>query len=257
MNKAIHCHFRISKFEQEFPFYRDNKYDLEIYLPGEYVDDWQTSGVKEQITEIMESYNPSLTIHAPIYDFSPTSLDPVIRKLWMQRTLECFKVADFCHAKNIVFHSNYSDLHYSRVKQKWVERTAAFWREAAKEVPENVKIAIENIYDSGPELLAQVIDEVNHPQVGHCFDIGHYAVWGNRVSVEEWLKHFDGKIFELHLHDNMGDIDSHLGMGQGTIDFASLFKALGTLKDDPEYCIEGMKPEDNVICLEYLRKHLK
>ena len=254
MQKPIHCNFKIERFEAYFDFYRENRLGLEISLSGPTLDNWESNGTLEKLQKIKDAWNPSMSLHSPFFDFKPDSVDSAIRNLWFERTLECFRLAEFINAKTIVFHSTYNDLQMRTARRPWVERTLEFWREALPQLPECSKIVLENIYERTPELLAEVIAELNHPRVGHCFDFGHYAAWGNGCSLKDWFAYFPGKVFELHLHDNHGDEDSHMAIGEGSLNFKGLIDAIAPFRDEVIYTIEGT-PRNDAISYEYIRKN--
>jgi sugar phosphate isomerase/epimerase len=56
-------------------------------------------------------------------------------------------------------------------------------------------------------------------------DIGHHHVFGKK-PLKEWVETLGKKIMELHLHDNNGEEDTHLAIGKGNADFASLFQLI-------------------------------
>jgi sugar phosphate isomerase/epimerase len=68
------------------------------------------------------------------------------------------------------------------------------------------------------------------PDIGICFDIGHWhcfsAIRGERQDLDQWIDAFAPRLRHLHLHDNDGSYDAHLGLGQGTIPFDELLRAL-------------------------------
>jgi sugar phosphate isomerase/epimerase len=55
-------------------------------------------------------------------------------------------------------------------------------------------------------------------------DIGHANLFGN--SPEEFIRRFRKKLRHVHAHDNMGDMDLHLPIGTGTIDWEGTIRTL-------------------------------
>lgn len=117
-----------------------------------------------------------------------------------------------------------------------------------------VKIVIENmpsfIYMLGQNAkdLEFLLEETD---LKICFDIGHANTMG---QIDEMLETFRGRIGNIHIHDNMGDRDSHLTMGEGNIDFA---KALSKLKGyKGNYIIEAKSLESAIVSKKKLEKLL-
>jgi sugar phosphate isomerase/epimerase len=105
----------------------------------------------------------------------------------------------------------------------WVERNAAFWREAL--TGRSVEVCLENSWGDSPELLAGEVDEISLPNVGACLDVGHaHLQGGNRT--DEWVEALGPRIRHMHLHDNDGASDQHHAVGDGTVDWHRVIAAL-------------------------------
>lgn len=113
----------------------------------------------------------------------------------------------------------------------------------------DVKIALENNVspaDTVDELIA-IVEAVNSPYVGVCFDSGHahemsklpgkspadidsftQQVWNNNIILGEnnAVDRLAPYIIECHLHDNNGLFDQHLLPGEGTIDWDHIIDVL-------------------------------
>ncbi|GAB4281000.1 MAG: hypothetical protein Kow0029_25900 [Candidatus Rifleibacteriota bacterium] len=96
----------------------------------------------------------------------------------------------------------------------------------------DLKIAFENIYDSGPFDLAKLLSVINHQNAGICLDIGHFNVFCRNHKLSEWCELLGKKIFELHLHDNDGTADQHIAPGDGKIDYLPLIEWYKSLTAD-------------------------
>lgn len=87
-----------------------------------------------------------------------------------------------------------------------------------------VKIAIENLTkDWEIRQLNQLIDDIDHPLLGICFDTGHAAIYGN---VEKELRRCGGRLIGLHIHDNHFNEDEHIIPFRGKIDWKAFTSAL-------------------------------
>ena len=88
--------------------------------------------------------------------------------------------------------------------------------------------------------------------IGMCFDIGH-AHTTDQMSEMMVLK---DKFINVHVHDNLGDKDAHLPLGQGTIDF-SVLRELTNYKGN--FIIEAKRPdiEEAVASKLFLEKILE
>lgn len=88
----------------------------------------------------------------------------------------------------------------------------------------NIKIAIENL-ESGWTIkhINQLIDDINHPLLGICFDTGHAAIYGD---VNNELRQCGNRLLGLHIHDNLFTEDDHFAPFRGKIDWQSFAAAL-------------------------------
>jgi sugar phosphate isomerase/epimerase len=105
-----------------------------------------------------------------------------------------------------------------------IEHLQAFAR------PLGVTLLLENIQNevTQPEHLAEIIRIGHFGQVGVCLDAGHAHIMGGVAAAVETLKPL---IASTHLHDNLGDRDTHLWPGEGSVDWQA---AMAGLKDAPK-----------------------
>ncbi len=90
-----------------------------------------------------------------------------------------------------------------------------------------ITLALENGHESVEDLqrLAAIVEELQHPNVGWCFDSGHansYSPLG-AVGVVELLAN---NIVTCHLHDNYGSDDDHNPPGEGNVVWNELIPRL-------------------------------
>ena len=68
-------------------------------------------------------------------------------------------------------------------------------------------ILIENIFEETPEMLKELIETINLPNVKINLDIGHAKL--GKVSLEEWIRELKDHIDYIHVHSNDGLYDNH------------------------------------------------
>jgi len=92
----------------------------------------------------------------------------------------------------------------------------------------DMRVAVENmvnmpaILGRRPEEVMGIIETVDRENLGFIFDVGHANTNGN---VEDFLK-YRGKMIHLHVHDNHGERDEHLPVGNGTVPWKKVVQAL-------------------------------
>ena len=115
-----------------------------------------------------------------------------------------------------------------------------------------IKLAFENV--RVPQHTQAVLDEFTAPHVGLGFDAGHAHLWAPEM---DWLTLYKDRVFAIHLHDNMGDDDTHQLPMDGGINWIDTMKKLAassytgsiTLESDFRSC----KVYEQAGLEEYLR----
>lgn len=185
------------------------------------------------LKELAESKDLKLTLHSPFADINIASPNPVLRKAVLKLHKKSIVHAHQLDCQIWVFHPGLkTGVSYFYPEKDWqlnlesVKNLLRFSREY------NVTIAIENVPEPFPFLMKSVDDfsrfyeEIGEP-VGLTLDIGH-ANLNNQI--QDFIKHFSDRIVHIHVSDNDGTSDAHLGIGYGNIDWeriARLIKELG------------------------------
>ena len=86
--------------------------------------------------------------------------------------------------------------------------------------------------------------------MGMTLDIGH----AHHSKIPENEMYFDS-IKHIHIHDNMGDDDTHLPLGEGNIQFKDIINTFEDKNYDGIYMIEVNNKDSIKKSLEYLKKN--
>ena len=138
-----------------------------------------------------------------------------------------------------------SDIGMNRVR-KLVERAEK----------KGVRIAVENVRNT--HILNHVLDSIESPMLGLCYDSGHDYIWS--PVPYELLDKYKNRIFALHLHDNMGRTDDHLAPGKGKVNWNavrigienSAYQGSYTLEIDGTEIFTLQTPQEYLLsCFEY------
>ncbi len=184
--------------------------------------------------------NPALTLHGPFMDLNPMAFDRKIQDVTMERFDQAYEAAAELGAEKIVFHSCMVPTVY--FAWGWADRMIEFWNRFLQD-KSGIGICMENVLDESAQLFADVIQGVDHPDFGICLDLGHAHCYA-KDSEEIWIRKLAGHIRHVHLHDNCGDGDRHLALGEGTIRWKECIQVIQ--KENPEvtWTIENMKKDD-------------
>lgn len=101
------------------------------------------------------------------------------------------------------------------------------WAMAREGSRRGVRLCLENLSEP-PEDIQPLLTEC--PELGLTLDIGHAQILCSQNTTVTFLERWPERIYHVHAHDNRGgdrvEDDLHLPIGEGTIDFPSIFQAL-------------------------------
>lgn len=175
-----------------------------------------------------------LIVHGPFLDLNPMAYDRYVLEITRQRYEQAYLAAQFLGAKKIVFHTCYIPKVYMLIG--WADRVVDFWNRFL-EGKDGIQIVMENVED--PEILPilEVAEKVQHPDFGICLDIGHAHCYA-REPVTEWAQQLRQYIKHIHLSDNDGTADSHLGIGSGTVPAQETLSCIHAYQPEVTHTIE-------------------
>lgn len=235
-----HIHVPYKRLYEFIEQIQREKLDLEIYFDCQSLDEFDEFRL-EQLKRAL-SYGPSLSFHGPYLDLSPGAFDYKVREITIERYLQVLKIARDIKPKVVVFHSGFSKWNFNSRIDRWIEQSLPTWERVLPEAQKiGVKIAIENIFEENSQNLKALVEEIDSPDFGICFDTGHFNLF-SKEKLEDWIENLKNYILEFHLHDNHGSTDEHLAIGGGTFDFKKLFSLIDNL--NPVYTIEAHNPEE-------------
>jgi sugar phosphate isomerase/epimerase len=179
---------------------------------------------------------PVVAMHGPFGDLNPGSFDPLVRETARQRIQEGFDVASRLGANHIVYHDG--RVPRTNPEESWIKTSAGFWKTFMEQVPQVVNVYLENLLEEGPRVLSGIIDQVGSSNLHAILDIGH-AHCNSRTPVVQWIVSLGDRIRYVHLHDNHGEHDEHLGLGEGSIPVQDVCHALEEYAPDAIWAIEA------------------
>ena len=114
-----------------------------------------------------------------------------------------------------------------------------------------VKIAIENVSNS--QMLNHVLDTIESPMLGLCYDSGHDYIWSPTPYII--LEKYKDRLFAIHLHDNIGENDDHLAPGEGKVNWgiaragieSSVYTGSFTLEIDTTKTLASRTPQEHLM----------
>jgi sugar phosphate isomerase/epimerase len=248
--KKIQIHIPFDMLRDRYlPMVLKERINPEIGFNHETLDRFGTSDFRN-VADVLTGAGLTTTIHAPFMDLRPGALDPKIRRATADRLRRVFDLAPAFRPRSIVCHPSFDRRYYVSTEDQWLENSIETWQPllALAETMDTL-IAFENVYETDPKLLKELLCSLRSPHVCFCFDTGHFNAFAE-APLEEWMSQLGPLTGQLHLHDNHGTTDEHLPPGEGNFPFHDLLQQLRQ---------RGRKP---IITLEahseaHLRKSLK
>ena len=200
-------------------------------------------------------YGLSYSVHAPISDVNVASLNERIREDSVIEILSTMESMVNLDIGMITVHPGITPMAVPYMEEKAIEQSKKSMRALDRLSGEyGVKVAIENM-PAFPFMLGRTAEEfkeiVDGTDLSVCFDIGHANTTDSIVPIIEGFK---DRFVNIHIHDNHGEHDEHLTLGEGNIDFKKIIGMLGGYGGN--YIIESKSFQSGVESAEILEKLL-
>jgi sugar phosphate isomerase/epimerase len=182
---------------------------------------------------------PLRTLHGPFLGLAPGTSDFAVSEAARYRYEQVYRAAVKLGARHLVLHPAYNPADVT--PKEWIQNLRELWHSFYEQKSGEVLVHLENVMDSDPELFLEMIKEVDRPEVDICLDIGHAHCY-SKVSLVNWISTLGSHIGYVHLHDNHGKEDEHLGLGQGTVLLEETLKALLEYAPEALWSIEACGP---------------
>ncbi len=196
---------------------------------------------------LLEQYPFDYSLHAPAKGVNIASQLPPIRRASVEVIAASFAIAAEVNAP-VVIHPGYASWEGGR------DGAGARMRLSLEELggyaqDMGVTFAVENMPRWPYFFLTTPEDLPLIDGFGFCLDVGH-------AHMNDCLEEFLAVPFtHLHLHDNHGHLDEHLAVGEGTIDFAPVFRQLH--KNRARCIIEVRDLAGALTSMDAIKNHLK
>ena len=195
----------------------------EIFAEAEH----RLPAIESRFRDLLPSYKLSYSVHAPISDINIASLNERIREDSILEILTTAESAASLNIDTITIHPGLTSMAVPYMEEKAVEKAKKSLSSIDRISAEyGVRIAVENM-PSFPFMLGHTAEEMNDligmTNLGFCLDIGHANTIG---QIDELIKTFRDRLVNVHIHDNNGEMDEHLTLGEGNIDFKRIIESL-------------------------------
>ncbi|NLL94296.1 MAG: sugar phosphate isomerase/epimerase [Thermoplasmatales archaeon] len=195
----------------------------EVFSEGEH----SLGLIYEYLKDSMRSYDMTYSIHSPISDINIASLNERIREASVMELILTMDIAQYLGVRTVTIHPGITPLAMIGPNEKAVAAARKSLRTLDRVGADyGIDVALENM-PNFPFMLGKTVEELSElldgTDLGVCFDIGHANTVGDPA---EMVKPFLDRLVNVHIHDNRGETDEHLTIGDGNVDFK---KVVGVL----------------------------
>ena len=155
-------------------------------------------------------------LHAPFAELAPCAIDPLVRQVTEKRYRQAADMAQDLGVRRLVIHGGFVPQVY--FPEWYVEQSVLFWRDFLRQLPPDMTVALENVMEPQPRLLADIARQVDDPRLGLCLDIGHANTFVSRAPPLEWVAPMAPWLRHVHLHNNAGHDDAGGQLGKGGVE---------------------------------------
>lgn len=209
----------------------------------------------ETTARIFHEAGLTCAVHLPFFDLHPGSLDPLVRRASIDRLLSALDAARIYRPAHFIAHLGYNHLTYANFREQWLENSLNTWSLILEHAC--APLFLENVFEQDPRHQVSVLESLRG-KARACLDLGHWHCFARgreRGNLQEWLETLDPFLGHLHLHDNDGETDQHLGLGQGSIPWSELFAFLEKRKTPVTVTFEPHTKDDFLATEAYLAGH--
>ncbi len=214
----------------------------------EVIDDGLHTLNKKRVStlkEVGKSHSIKYTVHAPFADINMASSSKPMLNASLKRLYQSMAYANDLNAQLWVFHPGVkTGISMFYPGEDWKQNIRGI-RELHKTAEEyNLNIAIENLPNKYGFLMKQPEDfqkfykETGLKDVGIVLDVGHAHLEG---QTDFFLKKLPDKIVHMHVSDNMGENDQHLGVGYGKINWQRFAETLREIAYEKTVMVESVE----------------
>jgi len=211
--------------------------------------------IQEDIRKAKDSFDTKFAVHAPFSDLNIASLNPKIRENSVVQIIDCIRICNDLGIELVTLHPGYK----SPLGAYFLDEIKEMNKKSLMEIDRageeyGVLLALENIPKMWISLCSdakEMKELVGGTNLKICFDVGHAHISG---AVDGFLD-LKENFVNIHLHDNNGDKDKHLVLGEGNIGLREILKELKGYKGD--FVIESTSLEDGIRSKAILSEILK
>jgi len=190
-------------------------------------------------------------IHAPFWDLCPGSPNGKIAEVTRYYFDYAYEIAEDIGCKGIIVHHGF--VPNTSNPANWISRSAVFWQSFFDAHPGDIAIHMENLCEKETQTLAAVAASCKNGRLSVNLDVGHAHCFSG-IPATDWVKQLGEQIGYVHIHQNYGKSDEHLGLHKGNVPVKETLELLMEYAPDAVWALE-CGPADMEKSIEVLSKY--
>ena len=197
------------------------------------------------LTDLKRSLGIEYTVHAPFADINISAVNEDFRRMTIDRLKKSLQHARMIGAQLWIFHPGI----YSGLGLFYPDRDMESCVKSVNELFEfaqriGIRIGIENMPDlvmfllRGTDDFSRFYELAGNKAPELVLDVGHANTTN---EIERFFERQGEHLTHLHAHDNDGRIDSHNGVGHGTVPWETVASGLARLNFEGTVVIESVR----------------
>lgn len=195
-----------------------------------------------KLNEIAKAKGFRYTVHAPFADINIASPSKLFLDARLKRLEQSMDHASQLNAQLWVFHPGAkTGISSFYPGEDWKQNVATIKKLHETAEKYNLNIAMENLPEKygfimrNPKDFQRFYKETLLNDVGIVLDVGHANLENQTIN---FLNKLPDRIVSIHLSDNMGENDQHLGIGYGKINWQQFAETLKEIDYDKKIIVE-------------------
>ena len=207
---------------------------------------------KVEYCAILNDFEGDVTLHGFFSNLNIAAKDPLIKEVSIKRYNQTLELASIFDVKKVVLHTCLNNLLKQKSYQEMFFLTnIEFFKSYIKNFEDlGIIVGMENVHESNPDFIRNLIGAINSPYFRATLDIGHCNLH-SEMTPSDWIKEYGIMLTHMHFHNNFKDEDSHSSLLKGNIEIKPILATLKELHLYPSVTFEIFDKEALCESVEY------
>lgn len=173
-----------------------------------------------------------------------------VREGWIAESKRILDTSHKLGLELVNFHANTNGMFVGRKRKILLDNWVRSLREIVSYASElNIEVMLENMPKGGS---VHALDEYGHivrnlPKLKVHLDVAHAFTSGGMTALLEYITTFKERIVHVHWHDNKGEFDEHLPIGEGVIDHRRVVNAFKNINYSRSITLEVFTSKNDAL----------